>query len=174
MSMTGRRNIRFFAIYFLFAAGLAAGTAYSGEAKEIELNDGTVITGEIVSLNNGVYTIKSESLGTVKLTDSKVRTIRQKSPVKTSGERNASQQDRSPADVTSQTRSLQDKMMNDKEVMDKIRSLQNDPEFQKILEDPEIVRAVNSGDIAALMTNPNFMKLLNNRTVQDITNKVAK
>lgn len=172
--MTGRRNIGFFAICSLFAAGLAAGTAYSGEAKEIELNDGTVITGEIVSLNNGVYTIKSESLGTVKLTDSKVRTIRMKSSTRASGEQNASQQDRSPSDVTSQTRSLQDKMMNDKEVMDKIHSLQNDPEFQKILEDPEIVRAVNSGDIAALMTNPNFMKLLNNRTVQDITNKVAR
>ncbi len=174
MSMTGRRNIRFFAICSLFAAGLAAGTAYAGEVKEVELNDGTVITGEIVSLNNGVYTIKSESLGTVKLTDSKVRTIRQKSPVKTAGERSASQQNPNSVDANAQAQSLQQKMMNDKEVMDKIHSLENDPEFQKILEDPEILRAVNSGDIAALMTNPNFMKLLNNRTVQEITNKVAR
>jgi hypothetical protein len=65
-------------------------------------------------------------------------------------------------------------MMNDKEVMDKIRSLENDPEFQKILEDPEVMRAVNSGDVATLMANPQFMKLMNNRTVQDITNKVAR
>jgi leucyl aminopeptidase len=65
-------------------------------------------------------------------------------------------------------------MMNDKEVMDKIHSLENDPEFQKILEDPEVMRAVNSGDVAALMANPQFLKLMNNRTVQEITNKVAR
>ncbi len=174
MSMTGRRNISFFTVCFVFAAGLAVCTAHAGEVKEVELNDGTVITGEIVSLNNGIYTIKSESLGTIKLTESKVRSIRQKSPVKTAGERNASQQNPNSVDANAQAQSLQQKMMNDKEVMDKIRSLENDPEFKKILEDPEVVRAVNSGDVAALMANPQFMKLLNNRTVQDITNKVAR
>ncbi len=174
MSTTGIINIRFLAVCSLFAVGLAAGTAYSGEAKEIELNDGTVITGEIISLNNGVYTIKSESLGTIKLPESKIRTIRMKGPSGTAGEPNAAQQNPNSADANAQAQSLQQKMMNDKEVMDKIHSLQNDPEFQKILEDPEVMRAVNSGNVAALMANPQFMKLLNNRTVQEITNKVAK
>jgi hypothetical protein len=77
MSMTGK-NSRYIVICSLFAAGLAVCTAYAGEVKEVELNDGTVITGEIVSLNNGVYTIKSESLGTTKLSESKVRSIRMK------------------------------------------------------------------------------------------------
>jgi hypothetical protein len=173
MSMT-RKNIRSIAICFLFAAGLAVCTAYAGEVKEVELNDGTVVTGEIVSLNNGVYTIKSESLGTITLTESKVRTIRMKSSSRVSGQQNASQQNPNSADANAQAQSLQQKMMNDKEVMDKIHSLENDPEFQKILEDPEVMRAVNSGDVAALMANPQFLKLMNNRTVQEITNKVAR
>jgi len=105
------KNIRFIAICFFLAAGLAVCTAYAGEGKE---------------------------------------------------------------DANAQTQALQQKMMNDKEIMDKIRSLENDPEFQKILEDPEVMRAVNSGDVAALMANPQFLKLMNNRTVQEITNKVAK
>jgi hypothetical protein len=71
-------------------------------------------------------------------------------------------------------KSLQDKMMNDGEIMDMIKSLQNDRDFQKILEDPEVMKAVNSGDIAALTANPGFMKLLDNKTVQDIQNKVKK
>ena len=165
------KNIRFIAICFFLAAGLAVCTAYAGEMKELELNDGTVITGEIVSLDDGVYTVKSESLGTIKLAESRVRTIRTKGSPKGSGEQNASQQN---ADANAQAQALQQKMMNDKEIMDKIRSLENDPEFQKILEDPEVMRAVNSGDVAALMANPQFLKLMNNRTVQEITNKVAK
>jgi hypothetical protein len=168
------KKMRLLTMCFLFAVSLAVCTAHAGEVKEVELNDGTVITGEIVSLNNGVYTIKSESLGTIKLTESKVRTIRMKGPTMVPGEQNASQQNPHSVDANAQAQSLQQKMMNDKEVMGKVHALQNDPEFQKILEDPEVMRAVNSGDITALMANPRFMKLLNNRTVQEITNKVAK
>jgi len=158
------KNIRFIAICFFLAAGLAVCTAYAGEVKELELNDGTVITGEIVSLDDGVYTVKSESLGTIKLAESRVRTIRVKGSTK----------DSDSADTNAQAQALQQKMMNDKEIMDKIRSLENDPEFQKILDDPEVMKAVNSGDVAALMANPQFLKLMNNRTVQEITNKVSK
>jgi hypothetical protein len=63
-------------------------------------------------------------------------------------------------------------MMNDQEIMGLIQSLQNDPEFKKVLEDPDIMKAVSAGDIPALMANPNFTKLLNNSTVQDIQKKV--
>ena len=166
--------MRLASMSFFFVMGLAVCTAYAGEMKEVELNDGTVITGEIVSLNNGVYTIKSESLGTTKLSESKVRSIRMKGSSRVSGDRNVSPQNPNSADADAQARSLQQKMVNDKEVMDKIHSLENDPEFQKILEDPAVMRAVNSGDVAALMANPQFLKLMNNRTVQEITSKVAR
>jgi Tfp pilus assembly ATPase PilU len=68
--------------------------------------------------------------------------------------------------------SLQEKMMSDKEIMSLIQSLQNDSEFQRILEDPEVMKAVNSGDIAALMANARFMKLFNNSTLREIQSKV--
>ncbi len=63
-------------------------------------------------------------------------------------------------------------MLSDKETMSLIQTLQSDPEFNKILEDPEIMKAVNSGDIAALQANPRFMMLLNNATVKEIVKKV--
>jgi hypothetical protein len=65
-------------------------------------------------------------------------------------------------------------MLRDQDIMTMIQSLQNDPEFQKILRDPEVMRAVNAGDIPALTANPEFMKLLQNSTVQEIQKKVAK
>ncbi|HYA86455.1 MAG TPA: hypothetical protein VEI57_05245 [Nitrospirota bacterium] len=131
---------------------------FAGEVRVIELTDGSTITGEVLSLSNGVYTIKSESLGTIKLAESKIRAIRAKS----SGTDAASPKD---------TSALQEKMVSDKEIMGLIQSLQNDPDFKKALEDPEIMKAVNDGDIAALTANPRFMKLLNNATVREIQQK---
>ena len=62
--------------------------------------------------------------------------------------------------------------MNDPEIMRRIQSLQSDPEFMKALDDPALLQAVNSGDIAALLANPRFLKLLENATVKDIQTKV--
>ncbi len=145
-----------FLFCFVIVLGLAAGQVSAGEMREIELRDGSSITGEVVSLSKGIYTIKSESLGTVKIEESKVNVIRKKSSAQGAGE----------------ARSLQDKMMNDQEIMSLIQSLQNDPEFKKVLEDPDILKAVNAGDIPALMANPKFTNLLNNSTVQKIQKKV--
>jgi hypothetical protein len=45
-----------------------------------------------------------------------------------------------PGDDRGQVKSLEDKMLGDSEIMDSIRALQNDPDFQKILQDPEIMK----------------------------------
>jgi hypothetical protein len=150
----------------ILVLGLFLGSVRADEVKEIVLKDGSVLTGEVVSLNNGVYTVKSDILGTIKLEESKVRVIRDRSvPPSATLSSNSSA---AGGDV----KSLQDKMMNDKEVMARIQSLQNDPEFQALLKDPKIMQAVNAGDVAALSADPRFMKLLNNPTVREIQNKV--
>jgi len=143
---------------------ISAVTSSAAEIKEIELTDGSVITGEVLSLNSGVYTIRTGSLGTIKIDDAKVRAIRPPGPASSSR----------PSGTSSEARSLQDKMMSDQEVMSMIQSLKDDPQFMKILEDPEIMNAVSSGDTAALMANPKFLQLLHNPTVRDIQQKVTK
>ncbi len=130
----------------------------AGEVRVIELIDGSTITGEVLSLNNGIYVIKSESLGTIKLEESKIRAIHSMS----SGTNTPSAQD---------TRAIQEKMLSDKEIMGLIQSLQDNPDFKKILEDPKIMKAVNDGNISELTANPQFMKLLNNATVKEIQQK---
>jgi hypothetical protein len=142
---------------------ILAMTSSAAEIKEIELTDGSIITGEVLSLSNGVYTIRTGSLGTLKIDDAKVRSIR---PQNTATSRQSGQ--------TSDVKSLQDKMMSDQEVMGMIESLKDDPQFKKILEDPEIMNAVNSGDTASLLANPKFLQLLHNPTVRDIQQKIAK
>jgi hypothetical protein len=156
--------MRQFLICFVVALSLVAGSARAGEVREIELRDGSVITGEVVSLNNGIYTIKSDTLGTLKVEESKVRVNRPRSL------------SQSPGSVQSNTNSdvqtLQHRMMSDQEIIGLIQSLQNDPEFKKLLEDPDIMKAVNTGDVATLTANPKFMKQLGNPTVKEIQKKV--
>jgi len=143
--------------------GILAVTSSAAEIKEIELTDGSIITGEVLSLSSGVYTIRTVSLGVLEIDDAKVRAIR---PQGTPSSQRSGQ--------TGDVKSLQDKMMSDREVMGMIQSLKDDPQFTKILEDPEIMNAVQSGDTAALMANPKFLQLLHNPTVRDIQQKVAQ
>jgi len=145
---------------------LVSGPAFAGEIKDIVLRDGSVISGEVISLNKGIYTIKSDILGTITIEESRIQAIQNK----TSREENLSLSKNNSA--TGEIQSLQTKMMNDKEIMNLIQSLQNDPEFKKLLEDPATMKAVQSGDVAALTANPQFMKLLSNPTVQEIQKRV--
>jgi hypothetical protein len=149
-------------IILVFLALAAVATVVNAaETREIELTDGSVITGEVVSLSGGIYTVRSATLGTLRIEESKVRVIRLQGPA-------------APSGVGGQVKSLENKMLGDSEIMDAIRALQNDPDLQKILQDPEIMKAVQTGNIDALMRNPGFMKLLNKQVVQDINKKLAR
>jgi hypothetical protein len=149
-------------IILIFLTFVAAAVVTAAETREIELTDGSVITGEIVSLSEGIYTVRSDTLGTLRIEGSKIRVIRMQGSA-------ASQNN-----AGNQVKSLEDRMLADGEIMDMIHALQNDPDLQKALQDPEIMKAVQTGDIAALMRNPQFMKLLNKHAVQDINKKLAR
>jgi hypothetical protein len=150
--------MRCFILYLTVILGLLAGSSTAGELREIQLSDGSVVSGEVLSLSGGIYTIKSDTLGTLKLEESKVRVIRPKAAPQGS--------------ISNDAKTLQEKMMSDKEIMALIPSLQNDPEFKKIMDDPELMKAIAAGDIAVLMADPRFVKLLSNPTVQEIQKKV--
>ena len=53
-------------ILMFLTLAIAAGMVTAAEMREIELTDGTILTGEIVSLTGGVYTVRSATLGTVR------------------------------------------------------------------------------------------------------------
>lgn len=143
---------------------VAAADAGAGEVREIELADGSVIAGEVLSAAEGVYTIRTVSLGTIRLEEAKIRAIRSQ----------ASAASPAPAEAQAQARSLLFRMMGDQQIMSMITSLKNDPEFRKVLEDPEVMAAVISGNTAALAVNPQFMKLMESKTVRDITDKMTR
>ncbi|HOW54642.1 MAG TPA: hypothetical protein PLR60_08295 [Syntrophorhabdaceae bacterium] len=78
------------------------------------------------------------------------------------------------SDIKGETQALQQQMLGNQEIMNLILSLQNDPDIQQVLQDPEIMRAVNSGDLNALMANPKFMRVMDKQAVRDIGTKLQK
>ncbi len=67
--------MRLSVISILILLGVLTCNVFAGEVREVELNDGSVICGEIVSSEGGIYTLKSSTLGTVKIEESKIRVI---------------------------------------------------------------------------------------------------
>jgi hypothetical protein len=135
----------------------------AGELQEIVLIDGSIIVGELASLANGIYTIKTPTLGELKVENARVETIRNRSG-RMEGSVNAS--------VQQEIKAIQQKMIADESIIQLILALQNDPDFQDILQDESIMKAISSGDFNALMINPKIVKLMNNSRVQEIKGKL--
>ena len=136
---------------------------HAGELQEIVLIDGSIIVGELVSLTNGIYTIKTATLGDIKVEDARVETIRNKS-----GRMEGSVE----ASIQQEIMAIQQKIIGDESIIQLILALQNDPDCQDILQDESIMKAISSGDLNSLMTNPKIVKLMNNSSVQEIKRRV--
>ena len=148
-----------FLVILIILFGLSFGHVAAGVDQEIELNDGSVIFGEIVTLEEDIYTIKSIDLGMVRVERSKIRAIRPKSNTETIGE---------------QLKTIEQRMMNNDEILTLLLALESDPAFKEIMEDPEIMKRVLSGDIHGLMSNSKFLKLIDNPTIQEIRDKIEE
>jgi hypothetical protein len=149
-------------IFLLFCMTLPL-AVHAGELREIVLIDGSVIVGELVSLTNGVYTIKTATLGVLEVEDARIKTIRNTSggmagPMKASGQK--------------EIMAIQQGMIADGSIIQLILALQSDPDFQEALQDETIMMAINSGDLNALMTNPKIVKLMEKSSVQEIKRKL--
>lgn len=141
-------------IMFLFIS--AAFDVSAGEIKNINLKDGSTIQGEVLSLSDGVYIIESESLGPVRIEESKISSIT------------------SPENIKGEIQAFQEKILSDSELLNIILPLQDNSDFKSALEDPSIIEAVNEGDMEALLSNPKFIKLLNNPEILNIRDKIVK
>lgn len=169
----------------LFVCFLAV-SVHAGEMVEIDLRDGSVIKGELVSLLNGVYTVKSPSAGLLRIPESRIRAITtviapippdtKRSGAKPNGQA-AQNTDRSqglsPA-RNDQINAIQQSMMNDKATRDKVLSLQDDPQVQKLLQDPQVLDALRSGDQSRLIGDPRIIDLLKNPAIQNVIKSMSK
>lgn len=153
---------------------LAAGCALAGEVSEIELKDGNAIRAEIISLDKDHYTLRSDSLGTFRVERSKVQSIRMNASERKAVREATGGAEGIQALTNDQIKALQTHMVSDEDLLSKIVALHDDPDFKSVLDDPEVMKAVNSGDMSALMANPKILRLMNRPEVHDIHEKALK
>ncbi|MCD6586864.1 MAG: hypothetical protein J7K96_14005 [Desulfobacteraceae bacterium] len=147
---------------------LVASQVFAGDATTIILNDGSVLNGEILSINSGSYSIQTESMGLININKSKISTINFGKPSdseRTSGNANSV--------IIEKASDLSKTIMDDEEIMKIIMGLQNNSDFKAVLNDPDIMNSINTGNIEALLSNPKFLKIMNNSDVKIINRKLS-
>ena len=144
--------------------------AYSDVIREVELIDGSQLRAEILALTDGVYTLHSESMGEIKISADKIKTIRltgvADAPTPTSPE--------TSPQLPSQASNLRQSLMQNPDDMNKILSLQDDPLVQSILQDPKTMQAINAGDIGSLLADPKIQTLMQHPTVRGLSQQYGE
>jgi hypothetical protein len=144
--------------------GLASGVLAS---PTIELKDGSRIQGEIQSIENGVYTVVSPSIGTVHVAQSNIVRIVYSGDVSNAAGSSGKSSARDDA-LTSDIQQVQTRLAQDPAAMQSIMSLQSDPQIQAILNDPAIVKAIQEGDYMSLLGNPKIQALESNEHLKQL------
>ena len=147
-----------------------AHTVFAGAPKEIHLKDGAVINGTVEAFDGERYTVRSDSLGELRIHESHIAAIvapsatAAASPTQVTKEPGATY---SPSDLST----MQQQLLGDAETLGMIQSLQNNPQIQAIINDPQLMQAIYSGDLATLQQDPRIQALMQDPTVQRIQNR---
>ena len=145
------------------ASGVASTGVAQAQPATLSLHDGTSIRGTVQSLQDGVYTIASKSLGTVKIRTSEIKSLSYGTAEPAAGGASIS---------AAQVNAMSSRLLSDPAVLTLIQSLGTDPQVRNVLNDPEVRAALSRGDYESLMNNAKIMKLLDHKTIQAIGRKV--
>jgi hypothetical protein len=164
---------------------IMAAPAYAGSLKHITLSDGSTLKGKIIDYDNGIYTIKTNNLGLIKINEEKVESISSKA----AAQQQAQQIQRVPqiqgaasglsgmggsgnGKIMEQAQALQGQLMANPQMMQEVQELMNDPDIMEMMSDQNFINAVMSGDMNRLMNDPKMQQLMNNPAMQDFVNKL--
>lgn len=166
----------------VLAGALCCGACFAAGNSRITLNDGTTIYGKVVGMNDGVYIIRTETMGEIKVNSDNVVEIsndgsksnsnsRQMNILdgssRRSGQNNSSSGNNYAQQQQDANTRVQSMMMNE-HFLENIMQLGSSPEMQNILNDEEIMNAISSGDYDFLMNSSKMNDLMNSSGIQDI------
>jgi hypothetical protein len=159
--------------WFIVSLSLFWTVASSAEVATIYLSDGSTIVGEVRSLESGIYLIEGGSLGRMEIPQDQVRMIQYgATPGALPDEQRPNAQLLPVSGLD--TDSLLASMLANPTILSIIQSIQSDPEFQAVAQDPEIQKAITAGDYFSLMTDPRIRQLMSHGAVKAISAEVQR
>jgi len=146
--------------------------AYSGQLNKIELTDGSIINGEIISYSDGNYIINTAAFGKITVDGKKVSKVESFNYALT--ETSVTPIVQTNDLTSSQVSAYGQKLLNDPENAAIFKGLTNNVALQEIVRDAEIQNAAQAGDLQALLSNPKFMNIVNSPEVQEAAKKIKQ
>jgi hypothetical protein len=174
--------MQFSTVLFLLVMFCVPLPASGDTLREVELTDGSILRAEVVSMSNGVYRLRSDTLGEIEIPELRIKAIRsprveatppQMGPEPETASNPAVRVPPTPA-LAPSTEGLQQAFQQDPAAMEKILSLQDDPLVKSILDDADTMRAIQAGDLGTLMNDPKIRALMSHPTVQDLGGKLGQ
>lgn len=157
-----KRNQNALGLSLLLSFIFIASTVWASTQSRFELMDGSVIRGEILSFSKGVYRINTDALGTISLSEEKIRAIKP-----------AHENNRQPGESAGAQKidQMQDLLLSNPETVQLIDKLRDNPSVQKILQDEELMKAIAEGNLNRLSEDPKIKALMNDQTIGKIIEK---
>lgn len=152
----------------LLIFGLLCSVARAEDLREVELFDGSLIYAEMLSFEDGVYTLKSESLGTIRIDESNIQSIHHAGVVKAG----ITAEDLANVSTGELIKAIKERLIGENDTGGAMLSFLRDPDLQEIINDPDIMKAIEAGNIQAVITNPKCMKLMSKPAVKDFIGKM--
>ena len=149
---------------FLFL-WIVPSSSHAGVRSQVQLLDGTLIQAEIISFSNGVYKLRSESLGTISVAEDRVQSIR---PNKSQIPGTPAQLETADPPVGQKVQGLQQKLTSDPKTMEMLLDLRKDPSMIGVLNDKDLMRAIQQGNLSTVIKNPKIQKLMKSKAVGDV------
>ncbi|MDO8580207.1 MAG: hypothetical protein Q7S13_01850 [Candidatus Omnitrophota bacterium] len=188
-----------FSLVFSILVFLAACPVFAQSTKTITLRDGTQIKGEVTSLQNGIYTIHSPTLGILDIQEADIDSISSDNRILAAPAlQQAAPQHAGPAvdqnplmlqaqqmqgdrkGVLSETKGdpkgalneMKDQLMDDPAVRERAERMANDPRMQELLTDPSVMQDILSGDPERIQNNPNLQEILEDPEMQSLMGEI--
>lgn len=178
-------------VAFIFAGLLTAQLCFAAGNSRITLNDGTTIYGKVVGMSDGVYKIQTETMGEISVNSDNVVEISSGNSSKKaniniidgsannkqsypsySGSNNqnsySSGAGKSYSTQQQNANTMVQSMMMDENFMNNMLQLSTSSEMQSVLNDPEVMEAIQNGDYDFLMNNSKMNDLMNSSGIQDL------
>jgi hypothetical protein len=150
----------------------------------ITLKDSSVIRAQVTEMSGGVYLVVSPTLGQIKIPTGDVVSIRNEgtagqsvaeadspAPAKSA----AAQTSPAPASLESLRSALTSKvqsLVSTRDGMNAVTSFSNNPDLKAVMNDPQVMKAIQNGDTSALMKSPAMKTLLDNPQTQALIQSV--
>lgn len=153
------------------------------DLQVITLKDKSTIRARVVEMSEGVYHAWSPSLGELKIPSSEILSIDAKpaapDPV---AQFSTGQKDQTPAapeispdDLAGLQSAVSSKVMSlvtTREGKESLMAFSKNPEVKAVLNDPQVMQAIKSGDYTALMNSPAVKQLLDEPQTKALVQRV--